>query len=47
MVCDDGYIGVNDGFYECDVSTGGGAGEDDSECGGEDDAGFDRENDSA
>ena len=28
-VCDDVYIGVNDGFSECDVSTGGGTGEDD------------------
>ena len=27
--CDDGYIGVNDGFSECDVSMGGGTGEDD------------------
>ena len=26
-VCDDGYIGVNEDFYECDVSTGGGTGD--------------------
>ena len=43
---------MNDGFYECDVSTGGGAGEDDGECehveddcAGEDDGSM--ENDSA
>lgn len=29
-VGDDGYIGVNDGFYEYDVSTGVSAGEDSS-----------------
>ena len=30
-VCDDGYFGMNDGFCECDISTGGGAGEDDGD----------------
>ncbi|KAL5488583.1 hypothetical protein EMCRGX_G017550 [Ephydatia muelleri] len=28
-VCDDGYIGMNDGFCECNISRGGGAGEGD------------------
>ena len=24
VCCDDGYIGMNDGFCECDISRGGG-----------------------
>ena len=30
-VCDGVYIGVNDGFSECDVSTGGGTGDGEGE----------------